>query len=77
MSSLAIVQARMGSRRLPNKMMLWMNGKPLIGWIVERLSKLNEIDKIVFAIPETKNDDVLEYYLAQCGANIFRNQKMI
>tara|TARA_B100000674_G_C37798110_1_gene895068 strand:+ start:365 stop:1069 length:705 start_codon:yes stop_codon:yes gene_type:complete len=75
MSSLAIVQARMGSRRLPNKMMLWMNGKPLIGWIVERLSKLNEIDKVVFAIPETKHDDVLEYYLTQCGANIFRGSE--
>ena len=29
-----------------------MNDKPLIGWIVERLSKLNEIDKVVFAIPD-------------------------
>ena len=51
---LAIVQARMGSKRLPNKMLLSLNGYPVIKWIFHRISKAKKIDKIVFAIPEGK-----------------------
>ena len=36
-----LIQARMGSERLPGKVMLEIEGKPLIGHIFDRLKKVN------------------------------------
>ena len=33
----AIVQARMGSTRLPNKMLLSLHGHPIIDWVRRRI----------------------------------------
>ena len=49
----------MGSTRLPQKSMLPLAGKPLVGRILERVKMAKSIDEIVLAIPKTKNDDVL------------------
>ena len=68
----AIVQARMGASRLPNKMMLWMNGLPIAGWVLHRLRQAKRINRIVFALPNTAADDVLAEYLQSEGAAVFR-----
>jgi len=39
MKTLAIVQARMGSNRLPNKVMRTINGVPMIELLLQRLSR--------------------------------------
>jgi glutamate-1-semialdehyde 2,1-aminomutase len=49
MRTIAIVQARMGSTRLPNKVMKLINGVPMIGLLLNRLSRAKEIDQIVLA----------------------------
>lgn len=49
MKVVAIVQARMGSTRLPNKVMKQINGVPMIELLLERLSKSKRIDRIVLA----------------------------
>ena len=49
MKVVAIVQARMGSTRLPNKVMKLINGVPMIGLLLDRLSRAKEIDQIVLA----------------------------
>jgi spore coat polysaccharide biosynthesis protein SpsF len=71
----AVVQARMGSRRLPNKMMLSLKGYPVVDWIFRRLSRSRHIDHIVFAIPDGERDGVLELYLRQAGATVFRGSE--
>lgn len=68
----AVVQARMGASRLPNKMMLWLNGYPVIEWIFKRLNMANKIDTVVYALPDTSGDDVLAEYLTSLGANTYR-----
>lgn len=60
----AVVQARMGATRLPNKMMLWLNGYPVIEWVRRRLSFCTKLDEIVFAVPFTDENRVLADYLA-------------
>jgi glutamate-1-semialdehyde 2,1-aminomutase len=49
MKVLAIVQARMGSIRLPNKVMKPINGIPLIELLLSRLAKAKEVDQIIVA----------------------------
>ena len=43
MKPLCIIQARMGSQRLPGKVMLEVKGKPLIGYLLERLERFDPI----------------------------------
>lgn len=68
----AIVQARMGASRLPNKMMLWLHGQPVIGWVWQRLRVARRLDRALFALPDSAADDVLADYLAAVGAEVFR-----
>jgi len=58
----AIVQARMGSNRLPGKVMLDVEGKPLIFLVMHRLSLAKTIDAIVLATTDSCKDDVLSDY---------------
>ena len=56
MKVVAIVQARMGSTRLPNKVMKEINRVPMIELLLSRLSQSKEIDQIVVATSiEDKN----------------------
>ena len=48
----AIIQARMGSKRLPNKMMLFFQGHPVIEWVRFRVNQASLLDQVVFALPE-------------------------
>jgi glutamate-1-semialdehyde 2,1-aminomutase len=49
MKVVAIVQARMGSTRLPNKVMRHINGIPMIELLLSRLVKAKEVDQIIIA----------------------------
>lgn len=55
MNVLCIVQARMGSERLPGKVIKPILNKPMILYTLERLNKSKYIDKIVLA---TSNKDI-------------------
>jgi len=49
MKIVAIVQARMGSTRLPNKVMKPISGIPMIELLLDRLAKAKEVDQIIVA----------------------------
>lgn len=63
--NVAIIQARIGSTRLPCKMMLSLHGHPIIEWVVERVRSSKMIDDIVVAIPDTSDNNILEFFLTQ------------
>ncbi|MHC4489692.1 MAG: cytidylyltransferase domain-containing protein, partial [Planctomycetota bacterium] len=48
----AIVQARLGSTRLPNKSLKNLNGKTVIERVVERLKLAKNLEKIVVTTPD-------------------------
>ena len=73
---IAVVQARMDSSRLPNKMMLWLHTHPIIGWVLQRVKKSKYIDKIIFAIPDTTSNDILENYLVSQHCDVFRGSEI-
>ena len=57
--NLALVQARMGSSRLPGKVLKPINGNPLIKTLIDRISKAKKLDKIIVATSKNKEDDTL------------------
>ena len=69
---LAIVQARMGSTRLPGKMMKQINGKPMVFYLPEQLKYSKLIDQVVIATSiQPENDEMFEY-LKSSGVEVFR-----
>jgi len=71
----AVIQARMGSSRLPNKVMKKVDGKPLIGYLIERLSLSKRIDEIVLATSTNHENDILVEYVESLGINVFRGSE--
>ena len=67
MKVVAIVQARMGSTRLPNKVMKLINGKPMIELLFRRLEKARELNEIVLATSEDPKNQPLINHLSQLG----------
>lgn len=69
--SVLIIQARMGSSRLPGKSMLPLAGKPMIQRILERVSRCKTIDEIVLAIPDTRDNEILGTIAHNLNVSIF------
>lgn len=71
---LAIIQARMESSRLPGKVMIKINDKPIIKILYDRLNNSKFLDNIVVATgPEKKNSRLVKYMVEQnidyyCGS---------
>jgi len=63
----AIVQARLGSTRLPNKVLRLITGEPMIKLLLLRLSKSNEINEIVVATSENSPNEKLADYVRSIG----------
>lgn len=73
--TVALIQARLGSSRLPLKSLLCLRGLPLIDWIVQRVATATRVDKVVVAIPNTPLDDVLAAHLHDKGVACFRGSE--
>jgi spore coat polysaccharide biosynthesis protein SpsF len=72
MSPIAILQARMSSSRLPGKVMLEINGKPMIFWQIQRILQVPQIEKLIVAVSVEESDDILVNYLQSEGVAVFR-----
>jgi len=59
---LAIIPARGGSKRLPNKNILDLNGEPLIGWSIKAGKNSKYIDKVVVSSDSDKILDIAKRY---------------
>ena len=53
----SIIQARLNSSRLPNKVLLPIGSNSVLGVIVNRLKKCKNLDDIIVATTKEKNDD--------------------
>lgn len=63
--TVAVIQARIWSSRLPGKMMLSLHGHPIIEWVVRRVTSSRRLDDVVVAIPDTRNDDILAQFITE------------
>lgn len=72
MRVIVIVQARMGSERFPGKVMKRIKGKPLLGYMLERIQRMQYIDEIVVASTESMDDQVIVDYCQRLGVKWYR-----
>lgn len=75
MKIICIVQARMGSERLPGKVMREINGKPMISYTLNSLRKSRYIDEVVLATSTLKINDPLAEYATNIGFEVFRGSE--
>ena len=69
----AIIQARLGSKRFPNKILKKINDKEtVLDYIIKRISKSKKINIIIIATTKNKNDDKIERYLKKKKNIIFQ-----
>lgn len=72
----AVIQARLGSTRLPKKVLKTILGKTLIEWIAYRLGFCKEVDQVVLSTVDTKENDVLVNLAKAIGLKYFRGSEM-
>jgi spore coat polysaccharide biosynthesis protein SpsF len=69
---LAVLQARMGSSRLPGKSMATLQGEPMIVRQLERLRGARCLSKIIVATSTESADDALAGFLVSRGHTVHR-----
>ena len=62
---LAVITARSGSKRLPNKNILDLAGKPLIAWTIEESKKSKYIDKLIVSTDSSEIAEISTRYKAE------------
>lgn len=70
-----IIQARLGSKRLPGKTLMLIQGKPLLQHVVDRVKKARLPGKIVVAAPKGQRDKPLEKIAKSTGAGFFQGSE--
>ena len=59
MKAIAIIQARMGSTRLPGKVLADLGGRPALAWTVRAAAAVPGIERAVVATLESADDDAI------------------
>lgn len=67
-----IIQARMSSVRLPGKVLLNVNGKPLLEYLLDRLKQSKKINMIVVATSTDESDEPIVNYCRRKKIHYFR-----
>jgi glutamate-1-semialdehyde 2,1-aminomutase len=75
MKVIAVVQARMGSARLPGKVLMPIGGIPAIDLLLKRLGNAKTLDEVIVATSSSKQDDVLAEHLNDQGISLFRGDE--
>jgi spore coat polysaccharide biosynthesis protein SpsF len=70
-----VSQARMGSTRLPGKVMLPILGRPMLEWHLSRLSRCKQIDRLVVATTPDPQDDSITELCRSLGVAFFRGSE--
>ncbi|MGG1676527.1 cytidylyltransferase domain-containing protein [Neobacillus sp. NRS-1170] len=75
LTTAAIIQARMGSTRLPGKVMKKILGKTILEHVVTRVKQSNQIDEIVIATTNKAEDDPIAIEADRLQVNYYRGSE--
>jgi spore coat polysaccharide biosynthesis protein SpsF len=71
----AIIQARMGSTRLPGKVKMDLFGNTILEHVIARVKQSKYIDEILIATTTSKKDDAIVEETQKCGVKVFRGSE--
>ena len=71
-----IVQARMGSKRLPGKVLADISGTPMLGHVIRQVQYASTIEGVVVATSDNTLDDPIANYCATIGVECFRGNEL-
>ena len=70
-----IIQARMGSKRLPGKSMKNLCGKPILYYVIQRVKRATTFNSVVLATPATPENKVLAGLARELGIEVFKGSE--
>ena len=70
-----IIQARVGSKRYPKKVLKEINGEPLLEIMIKRVLKCNYVDQIIIATTINKEDDEIIRLCSNLGIRTYRGSE--
>lgn len=70
--TIAIIQARMASSRLPDKVLLDIAGKPMLAWVVERTQRAQNLAEVIVATTKDPSDDAVQALCQERGYPVYR-----
>lgn len=70
-----IVQARLGSKRFPGKVLERFGDRSILESVIHRVRKSKEVEQIVLAIPETEENFPLEELSKSLGIDVFKGSE--
>jgi spore coat polysaccharide biosynthesis protein SpsF len=75
MTTAVVVQARMGSTRLPGKVMRDLAGEPVLAHVLKRCRIIPGADVVVCAVPDEAASAPIESVARHCGVELFRGSE--
>lgn len=75
MRTVAVIQARLRSTRLPGKVLLDLAGMPVLGRIVERARAASKINDVIVATSDDPSDDPISKFCEEFGVPCFRGSE--
>lgn len=75
MSVTAVIIARMGSTRLPGKVLMLLGGQPVLHWVFTALRGAPGVDNIIVATSTLPADDAIEKWCVRNGVMFFRGSE--
>lgn len=71
----AIIQGRMGSSRLPGKVLELIGARPMLAHVVERTRRAKLVDEVIVATTSEADDDPIEVFCSQAGYRCYRGSQ--
>jgi spore coat polysaccharide biosynthesis protein SpsF len=71
-ATVAVIQARMGSTRLPGKVLMPVAGRPLLWHIIHRATRCRRVDRVMVATSDDAGDDPLAAFCREQGTLCIR-----
>jgi spore coat polysaccharide biosynthesis protein SpsF (cytidylyltransferase family) len=72
----AIIQARLGSTRLPGKVLIDLDGTAVLGHVISRTQRIVDVDEVAVATTSASKDDGVAEYAADHGVTVFRGDEL-
>ncbi len=76
MKVVAIIQARMGSTRLPGKVLMELDGHPVLEWVIRACDAAPGVDRVWVATSTLPADDAIEAFCDGMGVDCYRGSEV-